>query len=145
MFDPDRPGRPAYTTARMVRASEAAGTRLLPLVEIVAPLAKSRPDTPVSPDLLALARQALGPLGPVAMLLEAPAPLPLHPPVTNAGLAARLAGAIAQVNAFRRRYLDHGASGDLIWRVPEWMTDADHDALAPDDEDDDDGYGFGAR
>jgi ABC-type nitrate/sulfonate/bicarbonate transport system substrate-binding protein len=104
MIDTDHPAIAPKLTAKLLRACELASAQLEPLVDIVAPLAKSRPDAPVPADLLALARRALRASAPIARWLGAPAPLPLHPPVTHAGLAARLALAAQQATAFRRRH-----------------------------------------
>ena len=122
MIDTDDPAIPHATTARLVRAYERAQQRLAPLAEIVAPLAKARPDAPVAADLLALARQALRAIAPVAGSLGAAPPLPLHPPVTHAGLAARLALARQQAAAFRGRYFAYDEDADdIVWHVTEWL------------------------
>ena len=124
MSDFDDPDISIFTTARLVRAYEAAHARLTPLKDIVAPLARSRPDAPVPADLLELARQALRAIAPVAMSLGAPAPLPLHPPVTHAGLAARLALALQQADTFRHRYFGYvDRLEDVVWHVLDWMEE----------------------
>lgn len=120
MFDIDRPDQLVHTTARLVRSCETAEARLNPLIEIVSPLARTRPDAIVSADLLILARQALRAIAPVAMHLEAPAPLPLHPPVTTAGLAARLALAAQQVTTFRHRHrLPENRLQAIAWQIED--------------------------
>jgi hypothetical protein len=117
MFDIDRPTQHTHPT---VRSCEAAEARLTPLISVVAPLARTRPDAIVSTDLLILARQALRAIAPVAMHLEAPAPLPLHPPVTHAGLAARLALAAQQVTTFRRRhFLPEDRLQAIAWHIED--------------------------
>ena len=94
--------------------------RIAPLLDILLPLARTRPDAPVPADLLALARRALSASAPVARSLGAPAPLPLHPPVTHAGLAARLVLAARQAKTFRRR---HAVPGDrleaIAWQIED--------------------------
>ena len=122
MIDTDDPDIAPETTAKLVRAYERAQARLRPVAGIVAPLAKARPDAVVPADLLALARQALSAIGPVAGALGAARPLPLHPPVTNAGLAARLALAQQQASAFHSRYYAYDDDADdFVWHVPEWL------------------------
>ncbi len=120
MLDSNDPLIAREPTARLVRSCAEATAQLTPLADIVEPLAKSRPDAPVPADLLALARRALRAIAPVAKSLGAPASLPLHPPVTHAGLAARLALAAQQAKTFRRR---HFVSDDrlevIAWHVEE--------------------------
>ena len=112
---------------------------LKPVADIVAPLAKARPDAAVPSDLLALARQALSAIGPVVGALGAAPPLPLHPPVTNAGLAARLALAQQQAATFRSRYYDYDEDADdHVWHVPEWLERYTKGPRVEDEAEDDD-------
>jgi hypothetical protein len=118
MSDLDHPAQPV--PARLVRACKAAEMRIAPLLDIVSPLARTRPDAAVQADVLVLARQALRAIAPVAMHLGAPAPLPLHPPVTSAGLAARLAVAAQQAQTFRRHHnLPEDRLQAIAWHVEE--------------------------
>jgi hypothetical protein len=120
MFDIDRPDQPVPAFARLVRSCEAAELRIAPLLTILLPLARTRPDAPVPADLLALARRALSASAPVAKSLDAPAPLPLHPPVTQAGLAARLALAAQRAKTFRRRHSVPEARLEAIaWQIED--------------------------
>jgi hypothetical protein len=118
MIHPDGPTpQPA---PKLVRACERATAQIAPLIDILEPLAKSRPDTLVPADLLALARRALHDIGPVARSLGADAPLPLHPPVTHSGLAARLALADRQARMFRRRHaIPDGRLEAIAWHVED--------------------------
>jgi hypothetical protein len=126
MTEPGDPGIAPKPATKLVRACAEATAQITPLAEIVEPLAKSRPDAPVPADLLALARRALSTIAPVAKALGAPAPLPLHPPVTHAGLAARRALAAQQARTFRRR---HAVSDDPL-EVIAWHVEARTLALA---------------
>ena len=124
MLDSNDPDIPVFTTARLVRAHDAARARLTPLTGIVAPLAKSRHDAPVPGDLLVLARQALRAIAPIAMSLGAPAPVPLHAPLTYAGLAAKLALATAQADTFRQRYFGYNHRlAAAVWHVLGWLEE----------------------
>lgn len=82
MLDPDAPGIAGYTSAKAVMACKAAALLLLPVAEIVAPLAKSRPDAPASDDLVALARNALRKIEPITTVatLTTLVVAPLSPP-----------------------------------------------------------------
>ena len=123
MFDFDRPDQPYFTSARLVRSCEAAEARLAPLLAVVTPLARRRPDDPVSAELHGLARSALKPARRVALALALPPGLPLHAPLTHAGLAARLSEAVAQAARFRERYFrfDEGARRK-VWFVHTWAV-----------------------
>jgi hypothetical protein len=118
MIDTDDPAPTA--TPKLLRACAQAAAQLEPLEDIVAPLAKARPEAPVTADLLALARRALHAAAPIGQALEAPPLLPLHPPVTHAGLAARLALAAHQAAIFRRRHAAPGTTLEAIaWRLED--------------------------
>lgn len=122
MTDLDRPDVPSLTTERLVHACEAAETQVPALIAIVAPHAKSRPDAPVEGDVLQLARRSLRPSHRIARALGAPSPLPLHPPVSNAGLAARLELALTHTRLFRRRYFGYSnLSQTVTWHVRDWL------------------------
>lgn len=125
MFLPDRTDQPYFTSARLVHACEAAEARLAPLIAVLAPLARTRPEAPVSSDLFAEARQALRPAARLARGMGATPPLPLHGPVTNAGLAARLAIAAELARVFRERYFRfEKATHTRVWYVHAWIANA---------------------
>lgn len=125
MFLPDRTDQPFFTSARLVHACEAAEARLAPLITVLAPLARSRPDAAVSPDLLADARQAFRPTSRLARGLKMAPPLPLHGPVTHAALAARLAIAATQARVFRERYFRFDRDAHArVWFVHAWISSA---------------------
>jgi hypothetical protein len=133
MFDIDRPDQLRMTTGRLVRSCEAAEARLKPLLPVILPLARSRPDALVSGELLGLARQALRPARRIALALAlAPLP-PLHKPVTHAGLAALLALAAEHTAQFRARYFrfDERARAK-VWEVRGWRALATEERIALD-------------
>ena len=118
MIDTDAPDTARPVTAKLLRLSQRATAQIAPLIDILEPLARSRPDAPVAADLLVLARRALRAAAPVTMALDAPPPLPLHPPVTHAGLAARLAQAAQQARLFRRRlYVSSDPLDAIAWHI----------------------------
>jgi hypothetical protein len=124
MFETIDPEYSPFTTAKLVRAYERAHRRLATLAASVAPLAKSRPDVHVPHDLLVPARQALRALAPVVVALGAPPLLPLHPPVTYAGLAVKLALASGYADTFRRRHFGYNERiDDIVWHVVEWLEE----------------------
>src|SRR5690606_37470412 len=114
-----------------VRSCEAAEARLAPLLTIVQPLARTRPDALAAPELVALARQALRPARRVTQALGMSPDAPLHPPVTHAGLAARLALAATAAARFRARYFrfDERARAK-VWQVHHWRMSALNERLA---------------
>jgi hypothetical protein len=133
MFDIDRPDQAVFTTGRLVRSCEAAEARLAPLLSIVQPLARTRPDAAASPELLGLARQALRPARRVAGALALAPVAPLHGPVTHAGLAARLALAAEIAAKFRARYFRPDPRARArVWQVHPWVLHALNERLAED-------------
>ena len=120
MIDTDDPAIAPRPSAKLRHASTRASAQLAPLVGLIEPLAARRPDAPVPADLLVLARRALKAIGPIAKALGAPPPLPLHPPVTYAGLAARLTLAARHSKTFRRRHFAPDSPLEaIIWHTED--------------------------
>lgn len=133
MFDIDRPDQLRHTTGRLVRSCEAAEAGLVPLLSVLQPLARTRPDAIVSPELVGMARQALYPARRVSEALAMSPLAPLHAPMTHAGLAARLALAAEATTRFRARYFRHDhRAGFKVWQVHAWRVSALNERLAED-------------
>ena len=131
MFDIDRPDQHVHTTAKLVRSCEAAEARLGPLIGVVAPLARTRPEATVSADLVHLARQALLPARRIGEAIGM-SPLPaLHEPVSNAALAARLAVAAEHAARFRARFFTYDERARAkVWQVHPWRVHALRERIA---------------
>lgn len=133
MFDYDRPDQLIHTSARLVRSCEAAEARLVPLLTIVQPLARTKPDAIASPELVALARQALRPARRISEALGMSPDAPLHEPITHAGLAARLALAAEAAARFRARFFRYDQRAHAkVWQVHHWRMIALNERLAED-------------
>lgn len=111
------------TTDAMVALHDATRQRLGAVTEITAPLATRRPENPVPPDTLALARLVLADVVRVTSCIGGPRLIPIRGAVTNSGLQVRLTLADSALDLFRERYAEWNRDTlSYIWKTRELLA-----------------------